>query len=231
MSGPFPTLMTQGCDGRAALALVLASSVYRTPAQAAASLAIFTHPDTVTQIPGRGALFPVVRHKRRRTLDEVGGAPVGFDDNETAHDAFGWCNAGLPRWRDVQLNHIWPRSGDPRCFTAPANLCAAPSFLAKLTDHDPLVAVLLQRRAFELYGWIPPGADEPERPAGYATLIWADPLPATANLEAVLRKRLVAQPRSTAARTAREIGWAFSGFRPDPGIAATAPLPRSGDAP
>lgn len=232
MSSPYPTLVEQGCDGRAALALVLASSVYRTPAQAVASLTLFTHPDTVAQIPGGGALFPAVRNfKRRRTLGDIDGAPVGFDDNETAHDAFGWCNSGLPRWRDVQLNHIWARSGDPARFTAPANLCAAPSFLAKLTDHDPVIAALLQRRAFELYRWAPPGSAEPARPAGYEELIWADPLAATANLEAVLRARLRAQPRSTAGRIASAIGWAFSGFRPDPAIDVGTPLPRAGDTP
>lgn len=140
---------------------------------------------------------------------------MGFDDNEAAHHAFRWSNAGMPRWRDVQLNHIWPRSGDSSCFTAPANLCAAPSFLAKLTDHDPSIAALLRRRAFALYGWVPSGESAPPTPPGYTDLTWAEPLAPTPNLEQVLRARLNAQPMSTAARTARDIGWAFSGFAPD----------------
>jgi len=216
LSRGFPTLLEHGCDGRAALASVLASSIYRTPAQAVASLTLFTHPETVAQIPGAGALFPAVRDfKRRRTLGEIAGRPVGFDDNETAHDAFGWCNPGLPRWRDIQLNHVWPRRSDPDAFTAPANLCAAPSFLAKLTDHDPHIASLLRRRAFELYGWKPLGEPDPRAPAGYDVLAWAAPLPFIADLEAVLRRRLLAEPKCTAARLAREIGWAFSAFAPD----------------
>lgn len=212
-----PTLADQGCDGRAALALVLANSIYRTPAQAVASLTLFTHPETVAQIPGAGALFPAVRHFRaRRTLGESAGRRVGFDDNETAHAAFGWCNPTMPRWRDVQLNHVWPRSSDPDAFTAPANLCAAPSFLAKLTDHDPHIAALLRARAFDLYGWTPRGEAPPARPADYAALIWASPLAPVANLEAALRARLASQPRCTAAKIARDIGWAFSEERPDP---------------
>lgn len=214
--GGFPTLAEHGCDGRAALAAVLGSSVYRTPAQAIASLTLFTHPDTVRQIPGGGALFPAVRDfKRRRTLGEIAGRRVGFDDNEAAHDAFGWCNPGMPKWRDIQLNHIWPRSTDPDAFTAPANLCAAPSFLAKLTDHDPNIAALLRRRAFDLYGWSPPGEVRPDTPEGYNALAWAPPLPAVLDLESALRERLKSQPRSTACQIAREIGWAFSAGFPD----------------
>ncbi len=216
MMGGFPTLADHGCDGRAALALVLASSVYGTPAQAVASLTLFTHPDTVAQIPGAGALFPAVRDfKRRRTLGDIAGRRVGFDDNEAAHDAFGWCNPGMPRWRDIQLNHIWSRSNDPDVFTAPANLCASPSFLAKLTDHDPDIAILLRRRAFDLYHWTPPGEPEPARPPGYDELTWAPPLAPQTQLEVALRNRLASQPRSTACQVAREIGWAFSSGLPD----------------
>jgi hypothetical protein len=221
VSGEFPTLLEQGCDGRAVLSLVLATSVYLTPAQAVASLTLFTHPATVAQIPGSGALFPAVRDfKQRRTVGEISGRRVGFDDNETPHDAFGWCNPGLPRWRDIQLNHIWPRRNDPDAFTAPANLCAAPSFLAKLTDHDPDIAALLRRRAFDLYGWKPQGEPEPHSPVGYGALVWATPLPPTTELEAALRRRLIAQPKCTASRLAREIGWAFSAFAPDAGLEA-----------
>lgn len=122
----------------------------------------------------------------------------------------------MPAWRDVQLNHIWSRSNDPDCFTAPANLCAAPSFLAKLTDHDEDIAALLRRRAFELYGWRPAGEDPPQRPHNYTELDWAPPLAPVANLEMALRRQLMAKPRSTAAQIARQIGWAFSDFQPDP---------------
>ncbi|MEQ1812096.1 MAG: hypothetical protein ABL889_19365, partial [Terricaulis sp.] len=117
--------------------------------------------------------------------------------------------------QDVQLNHIWPRSDDWRAFTAPANLAAAPSFLAKLTDHDPEIAALLRYRAIDLYGWAPSGEPAPPCPPGYHALVWADPLPATLNLEATLRARLRAKPKCAAALIAREIGWAFSGFQPD----------------
>ena len=212
--GSFPTLAELGCDGRKALAAVLASSVYQTLAQAIASLTLFTHPATIAQIPGGGALFPVVRGKRR-TSGAIGERSVRYDDNEAAQHAFKWCNPGMPRWRDVQLNHVWSRSKDPDCFTAPANLCATPTFLAKLTDHDEEVAALLRWRAFRLYAWRPAGEAEPPEPAGYNQLDWAAPLTATANLEAVLRRRLVAQPKSTAGLIARESGWAFSGFKPD----------------
>lgn len=223
--GGYPTLAEFGCDGRKALAAVLASSVYQTPAQAIASLTLFTHPDTIAQIPCGGALFPAVRDfRKRRTLGFVGERHVGFDDNEVAQHAFRWCNPGMPSWRDVQLNHIWSRSDDPDCFTAPANLCIAPAFLAKLTDHDPEVAALLRRRALDLYGWHPAAEAEPSLPRAYGRLAWADPLPPIADLKSVLRRQLISKPKSTAAQIARSIGWAFSDFRPDRTL---APKPSS----
>lgn len=121
----------------------------------------------------------------------------------------------MPRWRDIQLNHVWSRSMDPDAFTAPANLCAAPSFLAKLTDHDPIITALLRRRAFDLYGWTPAGEAEPVTPEGYHELKWAPPLPSVLDLESALRSRLKSQLRSTACQIAREIGWAFSAGTPD----------------
>lgn len=214
--GALPTLAQLGFDGRQALKAILEKSIYRTAAQALASLTLFSHPQTVAQIPGRGALFPAVRNaKLRRTLGEINGVQVGFDDNEVAHHAFRWCNPSVPFGRDVQLNHIWSRSSDPACFTALANLCVAPSFLAKLTDHDENIAALLRRRAFELYHWRPLDEPEPAEPADYGELIWAEPLPPVGDLQNALRQRLRSRPKSTAAQVARRIGWAFTDFRPD----------------
>ncbi|MCC6786761.1 MAG: hypothetical protein IT547_02900 [Hyphomonadaceae bacterium] len=128
----------------------------------------------------------------------------------------------MASWRDVQLNHIWSRSNDPDCFSAPANLCAAPAFLAKLTDHDHDIAALLRRRAFDLYGWRPALEREPPIPVGHASLKWAEPLSPVADLESLLRQRLSAKPRSTAAQIARQIGWAFSDFKPDTQVGAAS---------
>jgi hypothetical protein len=89
-----------------------------------------------------------------------------------------------------------------------------------LTDHDPDIAALLRRRAFELYRWTPAGEAEPGRPAGCALLSWAEPLPAVSELEPVLRRRLQAQSKCTAARIARDIGWTYSGFARDSQLAA-----------
>lgn len=218
------TLAEQGFDGRAALKAVLDSSAYGGAAQAVAALTLFTHPDTVAQIPGGGALFPAVRRPRqRRTLGVMAGRAVGFDDNEAAQDAFAWCNPGRGPWRDVQLNHIYARPADPDAFTAPANLCAGPSFLAKLTDHDPEIAALLKARAYQLYGWRPASEPVPALPEGYEQLRWAPPLPPIINLEDVLRSKMAKRPRRLAVVIARRIGWAFSGFQPDesmPGLPA-----------
>jgi len=212
-----PTLSELGFDGRAALEAVLARSVYQSPAQAVAALTAFSHPHTVAQIPG-GALFPCVRslgRADRRTFALRDGRKVGLDDNAVAHAAFVWSNHWRVAGRDIQLNHIYPRRSDPGAFTALANLCAGPSFLAKLTDHDPAIAALLQWRVQELYGWAPAGV-EPQEPAEYAGLVWAAPLPATQRVESVLRARMKSAPKHFAVRIAREIGWAFSGFEPDP---------------
>ncbi len=221
MVGP-PTLASFAFDGRAALELVLTSSSYGTIAQAVASLTAFTHPDTVAQIPG-SALFPCIRSVGRHdryTIDVREGRRLGFDDNVVARDTFGWCNGRTRRGRDVHLNHIYQRRHDPGAFSAPANMCASPAFLAKLTDDDQDIKALLRRRAYHLYGWMPE-SNVPPKPVSYDNLLWADPLPAVLNLEGVLRSHMKRRPKHFAVQIAREIGWAFSGGEPDSAFANT----------
>jgi hypothetical protein len=65
---------------------------------------------------------------------------------------------------------------------------------------------------------VPQGQAEPAPPEIYGTVTWKEPPPAVDDLEAVLRARLTAAPKSPAAVVARTLGWYFSGWEPDPTI-------------
>ena len=49
--------------------------------------------------------------------------------------------------------HIWAYPDDPRYYDNLQNLALVPSFLAGLTDHDEFIKTILQKRAFDLYGF------------------------------------------------------------------------------
>ncbi|MET0183650.1 MAG: hypothetical protein ABW199_12275 [Caulobacterales bacterium] len=228
LNAPLPNLHGDfRFDGRAALAHILAHAPHGTLLQAVATLTAFSHPETVRQTGG-GALFPAIRDaSRRRTIDKI--ARVGFDDNAVPHAIFWTANAVTHPRRDIQLNHVYPRSGDPACYSALANLCVTPSFLAKLTDHDPSVAAALQFRVFELYEWKPAGDPIPQKPDGYDALVWSPPLDPVLDVEARLRARV--RSDGILRRIAGDLGWRFSGDVPDPEFAPdqppNAPLPPS----
>lgn len=215
------TLFELGFDGRAALKRVLEHSEYGGIGQAIASLTLFAHPDTVRQT-GNQAIFPAVRFRpkleARRQIGRRGDRAVWLDDNAAPNAVFDMCHGFSRRPRDLQLNHIYPNSSDPDCFSALPNLCRTPSFLAKLTDHDPSASAILRRRSYDLYGWRPAGEAIPAEPDNYSGLVWAPTLAAVPNLEETLA-RAIAGRQSDYARIVREIGWCFSNGVPDPTFA------------
>lgn len=198
-------------DGLAALEAVVAASPYGTIEQAVASLAIFSHPDTVRQTGCRPFVRTVRDAARRGQVEERGGILVGLDDNKSPTDAFLWCN-GLKRPREAQFNHVYADSADPESYTSLANLCVTPSFIAKLTDTDLRIRALLRFRTFDLYGWVPAGSAIPERPPDYLRLAWACPLPPVADVEVACRMTMVRRPRDRTVQIIRQIGWVFGRF-------------------
>lgn len=203
-------------DGARALAGALERAGYRTVLHAVAAHSIFLDPATVAQSEGK-ALFRIVRDMTRRgkfgELDD--GTPVLFDDNRGPTLAFLWA-AQRAKGPDVQFNHVWGEPKNPDTYTALWNLCATPAFLAKTTDgaNHPDVVNLLRHRAYELYGHLPAGEAPPNRPADYEDLEWPTSPEPVDDLEGVLRRRLLAAPKSTPSISARRLGWAFSD-RPD----------------
>jgi len=203
------TLADFGLDGQAALEAVIATSQYRTLAQAVASLTAFSHPDTVVQTEGK-ALFPTVRGPHRRgDVTEISGRRVQFDDNRSPTEAFLWANNLPTRGRDNQFNHVWPASQDPDAYTALPNICMTPAFIAKLTDTHPEICALLARRSFDLFGWTPAGIPPPIEPRGYTNLKWADPLPPVADIKGRLDAAMATKPKSRTVMAARALGWLF----------------------
>jgi len=204
-------------DGVSSLAAVLRRAGYAEVLEAVAAHTVFLHPDTVAQTRGQ-AVFRLVRDPTRRgQIDTLPtGERVMFDDNNGPTLAFLW-SARRGKGPDVQYNHVW---GDPRnvdTYTALWNLCATPAFLAKTTDgsNHPEVVNLLRYRAFDLFGCLPKGEENPTRPQGYEALQWPESPAAVTNLEVLLRQRLADAPRSRPAVSARAIGWIFSGNQPD----------------
>ncbi len=98
------------------------------------------------------------------------------------------------------------------------NLCVTPAFLAKLTDTDAAVCSLLRYRAYDLYGYCPDGIPTPPCPTGYDGLAWRAPLDAVRDVERRFRLAMATKPRDRTVLAARELGWRFSDFAPDPGF-------------
>jgi hypothetical protein len=202
------TLAEFGFDGQTALTALIAASRYRTLAQAVASLALFSHPETVAQTGGL-ALFPTIRGTPGEYV-EVDGRRLMLDDNKSPTDAFLWANGLNRRGRDTQFNHVYAASGDPDAYTALQNLVMTPAFLAKLTDTNPEVKALLAWRTFDLYGWVPAGFAKPERPVDYATLEWATPLPPMTDLKGRLEAVMARRPKDRTVTAARRLGWLYA---------------------
>jgi hypothetical protein len=123
--------------------------------------------------------------QRRQVIDGI-----YLDDNSYANRAIKLA-LGTSRDRLIGFEccHIWPRTCyDPRYHTAIANLVLLPRALAGLTDHNPNVQAVLQYRAFELYGWAPAGAAQPERPPVYP-VDWRSPMPFTPAIARALARR------------------------------------------
>nr|WP_154723575.1 hypothetical protein [Ilumatobacter coccineus] len=215
-SGKAPIL-----DGTAALATFCERAGYPSIEAAVAEQTVFLDPITVAQTHG-GALFPVVRDQARRGQDATlpDGRRVVCCDNATPTRAFLWA-ADRINGSDTQFNHVWNTSNDPDAYTALWNLCCTPAFLAKATDTHDGVKAMLRYRAFDLFGFVPAGVEAPDVPDGYESLVWGAPPPATDQLEARLRRRLAASPKSRAAHAARTIGWLFSDG-PDSSLIAPA---------
>jgi len=205
-------------DGITQLTEVLALAGY-TVIEAVAKYTVFLDPVTVAQTAGR-ALFPIIRdiamENRGTIVTDFDGQLVLRDDNTSATNAFLWSGQ-LRKGPDVQFNHVWNDSRNRDAYTALWNLCATPAFLAKTTDgaNHPEVVAALRFHAWALYGTLPGSASIPAKPPGYERLVWAPYPAAVTGLEAVLRARLRANPKSRAAKACREIGWLFSDWKPD----------------
>lgn len=212
------TLVDFNLNGRDALEAIIASSQYRTIAQAVASLTLFSHPRTVRQTGGR-ALFPAIRNPRRvGQIDTHNGKRVLLDDNKSATDAFLWANGLSRRGPDTQFNHVYATSLDSEAYTALPNICMTPAFIAKLTDTSEDVRNLLRYRSYQLYEWTPAGHEPPERPEDYEALEWAAPLPPVEDVRAAITAAMATKQKDRTVVAVRQLGWLFS--EGDPAAAA-----------
>ena len=147
-----------------------------------------------------GAFFP---DRRRCRLGQ--GESVGQKIGQLTLDNNSYANVAIKRAIGIEPErligfeacHIWPRSCyDERYHTLIANLVLLPRALAGLTDHDPQIAAALQFRAFELYGWHPAEAAQPQRPPDYPDE-WREPLPFSPSVARSLAKRTLRTTSAT----------------------------------
>ena len=109
----------------------------------------------------------------------------------------------------MRFNHVWSRPSDPASYTALWNLRCTPAFLAKTSDSHRGVVARLRYRSYDLYGVLPEGVGDPQRPEGYENLTWAAMPPPVDDLEAVFRARMRSAPLRRASVAARAIWWVF----------------------
>lgn len=203
-------------DGKALLLQALRTGGYESLEQAVAEMTLFIHPKTVAQTGNRNVFRTIRNFPKRGEVVEYPD-PIGKAmacDNEGPANTFRWT---LDRFtfEEVQYNHIYSDSQNIEIYTSLANICVTPAFLAKLTDKDKDIQRLLRYRSYDLYGFTPKGTAQPSKPEGYDKFKWRvfpDPV---AKLESAYRRRLEQCPKSRTCRSAREIGWLFSDFKPD----------------
>ena len=155
-----------GC-GLDALEQLVRQSEWGSVEQAVASLAVFASPAVIAEI-GHGPVFRSIRGQPRGAIENE--RRIMRDDNFTPTKAFQWATGFSGR--EVQYNHLYGRADDQERYTAVANICVTPIFLAKLTDKH--CASILRYRAYDSYGYEPDGALE--MPPGYRDLDWAAPV-------------------------------------------------------
>jgi hypothetical protein len=63
---------------------------------------------------------------------------------------------------------------------------------------------------------MPEGQDPPPKPANYAALIWAAPIPAVADVEGQVRAIMERKPKDRTVQIARQIGWLYNDYQPSP---------------
>jgi hypothetical protein len=221
-SSPRRTLADFDNHGYKALIGALERSEWGTPEQALASLAVFASPQTVQELRGQ-PIFPSVRYPSgnrslRGRIDQ--DRRVIYDDNYTPTAAFKWAT-GFPGKTHLQFNHIYEDSDNAVLYTALQNLCVTPSFMAKLADNNPL----LKFRAWKLFGDLSPEGEPSQEPPGYDSLTWASPLNPLPDLEGRMRRRMAHNREKRIASCVCELGWVFSGFRPDPDACACTAAP------
>lgn len=213
-------------NGQKALIEIIRKSEYKSLEQAIASLTKFSHPQTVKQLNYQNA-FRIIRQqlsnpnsRRGNYVDYKDDNKVMIDDNKGPIDAFIWAN-NIKRkdYKDVQFNHIWRMPYDVRYYTNLANICITPAFLAKITDSNLTIRNLLKYHVFISYnGFKPTDINDPRKPQIYDDLDWAPFMNAISDLKRQYISEMRRKPKDRTTRSAREIGWFFSGYKPDMSI-------------
>jgi hypothetical protein len=159
-----------------------------------ADTAIWANPEVFRQLReenGTGSYFPNTRRARAGAGEKPSQVLNGerLDSNAYANHAAKRA-MGLGRGATgFEVCHVWPRSCyDARYHTCVANLVLLPRPLAGLTDHDAEIGAALRYRSFELYGWHPVDAPQPERPEFYPE-VWRAPEPFRPEIAVALARR------------------------------------------
>lgn len=136
------------------------------------------------------AFFPMTRRYRSKTEQrrEIVKQEL-LDDNTLANRAI---KSAIGRKQSEIKNytacHVWPGSCyDSQAHTVIANLVLLPSPLAALSDFHPRIVEALKCRSYELFNWLPPHSQPPDRPPDYPTT-WRTPEPFSDAVRAKLQR-------------------------------------------
>jgi hypothetical protein len=198
-------------DGEAAIENLLKNSEYGNIEQAIASLTIFTHPNTVKQTANK-ALFRIRRYKAgEKRKDILDSERVVLCDNYSPAQVFLWANNLRKRdLKEIQYNHVYPKSDDPEYYTSLANICVTPAFLGKLTDKNTKVKQLLKYRVWIEYGFLPSGEPIPQKPSNYDSLTWEKYLPECSDLKKYIYEKIERMPKNRITLSIQKFGWIFT---------------------
>lgn len=204
------TLKDFDFNGYRALESVI-NKTYGSMSQAIASLTLFSHPETVAQTKNK-ALFRIIRSSAVVGRGYVSKEKqVVMCDNTSPQNVILWTHSmKYKQFKDVQFNHIYSLSQEPEYYTSLANICVTPVFLAKLTDTNKQVKLLLQYRVFDIYNFLPEGTEPPVKPLNYDALVWAPYLPAVKELAPIFERRMKKCGKNRISISAKEFGWLFS---------------------
>ena len=108
-----------------------------------------------------------INNHRGDKVTDVNGIECLADDNTFANKYIKTAiqqsyKRSFQNFHDYVACHIWDKPGDCRYYASIPNNVLVPSSLAGLTDFNEEVKIMLRKRAYDLFGFLPEGENIPK---------------------------------------------------------------------